>query len=423
MNAPTEAQTLAALQTAPAGAASLARPVPGAPMWLLAELTYKCPLHCVFCSNPTDYAAHMSELSTEDWLRVFREGRAMGAVQLGLSGGEPLLRDDLEVLVAEARKLGFYINLITSGIGLTEKRASALKEAGLDHIQLSFQDSTKELNDFLSSTRTFDLKNKVAAIIKSQGYPMVLNCVMHRYNLPQVGRIIEMAESMGAEFLELANTQYYGWAWHNRAALMPSHAELIEAEKIVDSHRARLAGRMKILWVSPDYYDAKVKPCMAGWGSLFMVIAPDGLALPCHSARMLPGFDFPNVTEHSIASIWRDSDAFNRYRGTSWMSETCLSCDEHPKDFGGCRCQAFLVTGSAEATDPVCPKSPDRHLIDEAIAVADAAASSSLTAQPQPLRFVAGAARGGGMLFRTDANSRTLVDAVPGALEIATPHA
>jgi pyrroloquinoline quinone biosynthesis protein E len=423
MNAPTEAQTLAALQTAPVGAASLARPVPGAPMWLLAELTYKCPLHCVFCSNPTDYAAHMRELSTEDWLRVFREGRAMGAVQLGLSGGEPLLRDDLEVLVAEARKLGFYINLITSGIGLTEKRAAALKEAGLDHIQLSFQDSTKELNDFLSSTRTFDHKNKVAAIIKSQGYPMVLNCVMHRYNLPHVGRIIEMAENMGAEFLELANTQYYGWAWHNRAALMPSHAELIEAEKIVDSYRARLAGRMKILWVSPDYYDAKVKPCMAGWGAVFMVIAPDGVALPCHSARMLPGFDFPKVTEHSIASIWRDSDAFNRYRGTSWMSETCLSCDEHPKDFGGCRCQAFLVTGSAEATDPVCPKSPDRHLIDEAIAVADAAASSLLTAQPQPLRFVAGAAKGGGMLFRTDANSRGLVEATPGALEIATPLA
>lgn len=420
MNTATEAQTLDALQTAPAGAATLSRPTPGAPMWLLAELTYRCPLHCVFCSNPTDYAAHSAELSTEDWLRVFREARAMGAVQLGLSGGEPLLRDDLEVLVAEARKLGFYINLITSGIGLTEKRAAALKEAGLDHIQLSFQDSTKELNDFLSSTRTFDHKNKVAAIIKSQGYPMVLNCVMHRYNLPHVGRIIEMAEGMGAEFLELANTQYYGWAWHNRAALMPSHADLIAAEKVVDSHRARLAGRMKILWVSPDYYDAKVKPCMAGWGSVFMVIAPDGVALPCHSARMLPGFDFPNVTEHTIASIWRDSDAFNRYRGTSWMSETCLSCDEHPKDFGGCRCQAFLVTGSAEATDPVCPKSPDRHLIDKAVATAGVAETTGPGAG-QPLRFVPGAAQGGGMLFRTDANSRALDPSSVGALEVAAP--
>lgn len=378
----------------------------GAPMWLLAELTYKCPLHCVFCSNPTDYADHLSEISTEDWKRVFREARQMGAVQLGFSGGEPLLRDDLEELVAEARQLGYYTNLITSGIGLTEKRARALKDAGLDHIQLSFQDSTKELNDFLSSTRTFDHKNKVAAIIKSLGYPMVLNCVMHRYNLPHVGRIIEMAEAMEADYLELANTQYYGWAWLNRAALMPTPDELRAAEAIVDGHRQRLAGRMKILWVSPDYVDAKPKPCMAGWGAVFMVIAPDGTALPCHSARMLPGFDFPKVTEHSIASIWRDSDAFNRYRGTSWMSETCLSCDQHPVDHGGCRCQAFLVTGDAAATDPVCPKSPDRPLIDAALqAAVEQAAAEPAT---QPLRFVPGAARSGDLWYRTDANSRTL---------------
>ncbi|KQW66255.1 pyrroloquinoline quinone biosynthesis protein PqqE [Methylibium sp. Root1272] len=386
------------------------RSAPGAPMWLLAELTYKCPLHCVFCSNPTDYADHLSEIGTEDWKRVFREARKMGAVQLGFSGGEPLLRDDLEELVAEARQLGYYTNLITSGIGLTEKRARALKDAGLDHIQLSFQDSTKELNDFLSSTRTFDHKNKVAAIIKSLGYPMVLNCVMHRYNLPHVDRIIGMAEAMGADFLELANTQYYGWAWLNRAALMPTPDELHAAEAIVDSHRQRLAGRMKILWVSPDYVDAKPKPCMAGWGAVFMVIAPDGTALPCHSARMLPGFDFPKVTEHSISSIWRDSDAFNRYRGTSWMSDTCLSCDQHPVDHGGCRCQAFLVTGDAAATDPVCPKSPDRHLIDAALDAAVAQAGSALSATPQPLRFVPGAARSGDLWYRTDANSRTLSD-------------
>jgi pyrroloquinoline quinone biosynthesis protein E len=386
------------------------RSAPGAPMWLLAELTYKCPLHCVFCSNPTDYADHLSEIGTEDWKRVFREARKMGAVQLGFSGGEPLLRDDLEELVAEARQLGYYTNLITSGIGLTEKRARALKDAGLDHIQLSFQDSTKELNDFLSSTRTFDHKNKVAAIIKSLGYPMVLNCVMHRYNLPHVDRIIGMAEAMGADFLELANTQYYGWAWLNRAALMPTPDELRAAEAIVDSHRQRLAGRMKILWVSPDYVDAKPKPCMAGWGAVFMVIAPDGTALPCHSARMLPGFDFPKVTEHSIASIWRDSDAFNRYRGTSWMSDTCLSCDQHPIDHGGCRCQAFLVTGDAAATDPVCPKSPDRHLIDAALDAAVTQAGTALSATPQPLRFVPGAARSGNLWYRTDANSRTLSD-------------
>ncbi|WP_428422943.1 pyrroloquinoline quinone biosynthesis protein PqqE [Methylibium sp.] len=399
------------------------RSAPGAPMWLLAELTYSCPLHCVFCSNPTDYAAHMSEIGTEDWKRVFREARKMGAVQLGFSGGEPLLRDDLEELVAEARQLGYYTNLITSGIGLTEKRARALKDAGLDHIQLSFQDSTKELNDFLSSTRTFEHKNKVAAIIKSLGYPMVLNCVMHRYNLPHVGRIIDMAERMGAEFLELANTQYYGWAWLNRAALMPTPDDLRDAEAIVDSHRQRLAGRMKILWVSPDYVDAKPKPCMAGWGAVFMVIAPDGTALPCHSARMLPGFDFPKVTEHSIASIWRDSDAFNRYRGTSWMSETCLSCDQHPIDHGGCRCQAFLVTGDAAATDPVCPKSPDRHLIDATLDAAVQDAKNIPTVAAQPLRFVPGAARSGSLWYRSDANSRTLSDDGRDARHCAEPAA
>jgi pyrroloquinoline quinone biosynthesis protein E len=385
-------------------------------MWLLAELSYRCPLHCVFCSNPTDYAAHMEEIGTEDWKRVFREARKMGAVQLGFSGGEPLLREDLEELVAEARQLGYYTNLITSGIGLTQARAQALKDAGLDHIQLSFQDSTKELNDFLSSTRTFDHKNKVAAIIKGLGYPMVLNCVMHRYNLPHVGRIIDMAERMGADYLELANTQYYGWAWLNRAALMPTPDELRDAEAIVDSHRERLAGRMKILWVSPDYVDAKPKPCMAGWGAVFMVIAPDGVALPCHSARMLPGFDFPKVTEHSIESIWRDSDAFNRYRGTSWMSDTCITCDQHTVDFGGCRCQAFLVTGDATATDPVCPKSPDRHLIDEALG---AAVTQAQTSPAQALRFVPNAAKSGTLWYRTDANSRELVDAAPGALESA----
>lgn len=394
---------------------------PGAPMWLLAELTYKCPLHCVFCSNPTNYADHLDEIGTEDWKRVFREARQMGAVQLGFSGGEPLLRDDLEELVAEARQLGYYTNLITSGIGLTEKRARALKDAGLDHIQLSFQDSTKELNDFLSSTRTFDHKNKVAAIIKSLGYPMVLNCVMHRYNLPHVGRIIEMAEAMGADYLELANTQYYGWAWLNRAALMPTPDELRAAEAIVDSHRERLAGRTKILWVSPDYVDAKPKPCMAGWGAVFMVIAPDGTALPCHSARMLPGFDFPKVTEYSIASIWRDSDAFNRYRGTAWMSDTCLSCDQHPVDHGGCRCQAYLVTGDAAATDPVCPKSPDRPLIDAALQAAVEQAEAAPATQP--LRFVPGAARSGNLWYRTDANSRTLSDDGPGPQHDTAPAA
>jgi pyrroloquinoline quinone biosynthesis protein E len=369
------------------------------PFWLLAELTYRCPLHCVFCSNPIDYAQHDSELDTATWKRVLAEARAMGAVQLGFSGGEPLLRDDLEELVAHASGLGFYTNLITSGVGLTLARAQALKAAGLDHIQLSFQDSTRELNDFISSTRTFELKSKVAAIIKSLGYPMVLNCVMHRFNLPHVARIIDMA----ADYLELANTQYYGWAWLNRAALMPTVDELRVAEAVVAVHRDNAVSRMKVLWVSPDYADAKPKPCMAGWGAVFMVVAPDGLALPCHSARMLPGPPLPDLREVSVRSAWHDSEAFNRYRGQAWMNDTCGSCDERERDFGGCRCQAFLLTGDAAATDPVCPKSDHRGTVDALLADA---VTARATATEQPLRFVAGASKQAGLIYRSDANSR-----------------
>ncbi|HEX6708439.1 MAG TPA: pyrroloquinoline quinone biosynthesis protein PqqE [Albitalea sp.] len=384
-----------------AGSPEPASPRPGPPLWLLAELTYRCPLHCVFCSNPLDYHAHRDELDTQTWFGVLDEARAMGAVQLGLSGGEPLLRRDLEEIVAHAHRLGFYTNLITSGIGLTEPRARALKDAGLDHIQLSFQDSSRELNDFLTSTRTFERKQKVAAIIKQLGYPMVLNCVMHRYNLPHVGRIIAMAEAMGADFLELANTQYYGWAWLNRDALMPTRDELSDARAVVDHHRARLAGRMKIFWVTPDYQDAEPKACMNGWGSVFLLVAPDGLAQPCHSARMLPGLDLPRVTDQPLADIWFDSPAFNRFRGTAWMSDTCRSCDDHASDFGGCRCQAFLLTGSAEATDPVCGKSPDHAVVER------------IVAQAQPLRFMPDAARRSGLVFRTDENSRDCAGSLP----------
>lgn len=381
------------------------------PLWLLAELTYRCPLHCAFCSNPVDYARHDAELDTATWKRILGEARAMGAVQLGFSGGEPLLREDLEELVAHAHGLGFYTNLITSGVGLTESRARALKAAGLDHVQLSFQDSTRELNDFLSSTRTFDLKSKVAAIIKAQGWPMVLNCVMHRYNLPHVGRIVDMAERMGADYLELANAQWYGWAWLNRESLMASREELRDAEAIVDARREALAGRLRILWVSPDYADAQPKKCMAGWGSVFLVVAPDGLALPCHSARMLPGLAFPDLRTSSVSAAWRESEAFTRYRGHAWMNDTCGSCDDREKDLGGCRCQSFLLTGDAAATDPVCRQSPHRGEVD---AMLDAAAVRGPATHEAPLRFVPGAATRQGLVFRSDANSRALGgEAVP----------
>jgi pyrroloquinoline quinone biosynthesis protein E len=385
-----------------AGSPDAAAARPGPPLWLLAELTYRCPLHCVFCSNPLDYAAHRDELDTAAWLDVLDQARALGAVQLGLSGGEPLLRDDLEAIVAHAHRLGYYVNLVTSGVGLTEARARALKHAGLDHIQLSFQDSTRELNDFLSSTRTFELKAKVAATIKRLGYPMVLNCVMHRFNLPHVGRIITMAESMGADFLELANTQYYGWAWRNRDALMPTREDLADAEAVVDHHRARLNGRMKILWVTPDYAEGKVKACMNGWGSVFLLVAPDGVAQPCHSARMLPGLALPRVQQMPLREIWYDSAAFNRYRGTAWMSVTCRSCDDHGHDHGGCRCQAQLLAGDAAATDPVCSKSPQRGLVERIVAGAQPAPATA------PLKFVPNASRGAGLVFRSDANSQAM---------------
>jgi pyrroloquinoline quinone biosynthesis protein E len=340
---------------------------PGPPLWLLLELTYRCPLHCVFCYNPTDFATTGPELGTDDWIRVLREARALGAVQLGLSGGEPLARDDLELIVAEAHTLGFYINLITSGIGLTEARIAALKRAGLDHIQLSFQDSSREMNDFLSSTRTFELKSKVAALIRKYEYPMVLNVVLHRLNIDHVGEILELAEGMGAQYVELANTQYYGWAWLNRDRLLPSREQLQRAEATLERFRAQVGQKMKIFFVVPDYFETRPKACMNGLGSVFLTVTPDGTALPCHAARMLPGLTFPNVRDTGIKAIWYDSPGFNHFRGDAWMKEPCRSCPEKTKDFGGCRCQAYLLTGDPTNADPVCDLSPHHYLVTDAV--------------------------------------------------------
>jgi len=343
-------------------------PLPGPPLWLLAELTYDCPLHCVFCYNPVDFARHEDELSTAEWLRVLAEARALGAVQCGFSGGEPLQRKDLEILVAEAHRLGYYTNLITSGIGLGESRIAALKQAGLDHIQLSFQDSTREVNDFLSSTRTFDLKRKAADLIKAYGYEMVMNCVIHRMNIDHIDRIIELAVEIGADYLELANTQFYSWAHINRDQLLPTREQLVRAEAITNQWRARLGNTMKLFFVVPDYYETRPKKCMNGWGSVFLTIAPDGVALPCHTARMLPGLAFPNVREMDVRSIWQDSEGFNRFRGTGWMKEPCASCPERENDFGGCRCQAWMLANDPAMADPVCDKSPDHAALLETVA-------------------------------------------------------
>jgi PqqA peptide cyclase len=369
------------------------------PLWLLAEVTYKCPLHCVFCYNPVDYTQYGPELSTEEWLRVLREGREIGCTQLGFSGGEPLMRDDLEIMVAEARKLGYYSNLITSGVGLTEKRISAFKQGGLDHIQLSFQDSTREINDFISSTKTFELKSKVAKLIKQHEYPMVLNVVLHRMNIDHIQQILEMAEAMGAEYLELANTQYYAWALVNRDQLLPSREQLERAEEITNQFRARIGDRMKIYFVVPDYYATRPKACMNGWGSVFVTIQSDGTVLPCHEARMLPGMTFPSVREHDLRWIWYDSPGFNHFRGDEWMKEPCRTCPEKTKDFGGCRCQAYMLTGDAANADPVCDLSPHHDVVTAAVAKAQQAQTKAATAKniaAQPI------------LFRDDKNSRKL---------------
>ena len=340
---------------------------PGPPLWLLAELTYRCPLHCVFCYNPTNYTSIKDELTTAQWVDVMRQARALGAAQIGFSGGEPLLRDDLVELVQAAHSMGYYTNLITSGVGLTAERAKALKDAGLDHVQLSFQDSTRELNDFLSHTRTFELKQRVARLIKEHDWPMVMNCVLHRHNLPHVRKIIDMAVALQAEYLELANTQYYGWAWVNRDHLMPTREELQAAEAEVTRFREEQAqaGRTdcRVLFVVPDYFEERPKDCMNGWGSVFLSVAPDGVAMPCHNARDLPGLALPSVKTTSVADIWQRSQAFNAYRGDAWMKPPCRSCDDRHKDHGGCRCQAFMLTGDASNADPVCSKSPHHEKV------------------------------------------------------------
>jgi pyrroloquinoline quinone biosynthesis protein E len=370
---------------------------PKGPLWVNAEITYKCPLHCVFCYNPLDYASTFkSELSTDDWLKVFRQSRDLGAVQLGISGGEPLMRDDVEIMVSEASQMGYYVNLLTSGIGLTEKRISAFKEGGLGQIQLSFQDSTKELNDFLSSTKTFELKSKVAKLIKEHDYPMVLNVVLHRLNIDHMDQILEMAEAMGADHVELANSQYYAWALKNRSYLMPSEEQLRKAEETTNRFREKIGNKMKLYFIVPDYYANRPKACMNGWGSVFLNVAPDGLALPCHEARMLPGLTFPNVRDHDMEWIWNESPAFNAYRGESWMKEPCRSCDDRTKDFGGCRCQAFQLTGDATNTDPVCDKSEHHHIITEQVELAQKPQPPA--ADIKPIIF-----------YRDDKNSKALI--------------
>lgn len=337
------------------------------PLWLLAELTYRCPLQCPYCSNPVEIAKYKDELSTEDWIRVMRQARKMGAAQLGFSGGEPLARRDLEALIAEARSLGYYTNLITSGVGMDENRVKTFKEAGLDHIQISFQASDEELNNYLGGTRSFQHKQEMARVVKEHEYPMVLNIVLHRKNVDQIRDILDMTVALNADYVELASTQYYGWSRVNIEQLLPTREQLARAEKTAREYQEKMRDKMKIIYVIPDYFENRPKACMNGWGSIFLTIAPDGSALPCHAAAQLPGLEFPNVRDHSVAQIWNDSDAFNRFRGFDWMKEPCRSCPEKEKDFGGCRCQAYMLTGDAANADPVCDKSPHHSQLHEEV--------------------------------------------------------
>lgn len=340
----------------------------GKPLWLVLELTYECPLKCPWCSNPVDYARRKGEeLTTAEWKRVLREGRELGALQLGFTGGEPLLRDDIEELVADATALGYYTNLITSGVGLTEARLLKLKEAGLKQIQLSLQSSERELTDRLVGARVFDLKLQVARMIKAHGFPMVLNVPVFRHNIEQVADILDLAADIGVDYLEFANIQYYNWALVNRDELMPTRAQIEAAERAVQRARERLGDRMTIYFVIPDYYEGRPKACMNGWGAIHLTIGPDGAAMPCQEARAIEGLDFPTVREKSLAWLWNESPTFRKFRGDEWMREPCRSCSDKETDFGGCRCQAFLLTGDAANTDPACSRSPHHHLIQEAV--------------------------------------------------------
>jgi pyrroloquinoline quinone biosynthesis protein E len=352
------------------------------PFTLVAELSYQCPLHCPYCSNPMEigHQTYRHELETEHWLRAFSQARSLGVLQLALTGGEPMLRRDLDALCAGARQAGLYSSLITAGTVLTVDRARALKEAGLDHIQISFQGATAEVNDHIAGNRSFEKKLAAARATRELGFPLTINHVLHRQNLDQIEEMLALVDALDAQRLELANTQYYGWAVANQEALMPTPEQLERAEQAVQRFRERVGPRIDVLWVLPDMYEDLPKPCMGGWGRTTMVIAPNGDVLPCQAAATIPGLTFPNVREASLEWIWTESDAFNRFRGTDWMQEPCRSCPigHQEDDWGGCRCQALRLTGDAAATDPVCRYSPHH---DRVVAARDAGGSDAFVAR------------------------------------------
>jgi pyrroloquinoline quinone biosynthesis protein E len=340
-------------------------------MALLAELTHRCPLKCPYCSNPLELERSSGEMSTDDWKRVLDQAAALGVLQIHFSGGEPLARSDLADLVRHAAGLELYSNIITSGVMLTDAAMAALVDAGVDHVQLSFQDSETASAELIGGYRGGQAK-KIAAAgrIRAAGLPLTTNFVIHRLNVERVAEMIDLGVELGSRRIEIAHTQYYGWGLLNRSALLPTREQLDDATDIVEAARIRLKGEVTIDYVTPDYHAARPKACMGGWARRFINISPTGKALPCHAAETLPGLTFPSVRETPLAEIWNRSEAFQRFRGTDWMPEPCRSCDRREIDWGGCRCQALALTGDAAATDPACEKSPDHAVMNLAVEAA-----------------------------------------------------
>jgi len=337
------------------------------PYALTAEVTHRCPLHCPYCSNPLELQQRENELTTDEWLSVLEQAADLGVAQVHFTGGEPLLRQDLELLVRRAREAELYINLITSGVGLTEQRIRQLADAGIDSVQLSVQAASANLADSISGFRSHELKRQAAQLIRASGLPLNMNVVLHRANLHQIEEIIELCVQWGAQRLELANAQYYGWALHNVQQLLPRREQLEQAEADYARARERFRNQIELLWILPDYYEPFPKPCMGGWGKLSLTVAPDGRVLPCTASSEIRSLSFENVKQRELAWIWNHSPSFNAFRGSDWMSEPCRSCDRRELDYGGCRCQAFLLTGDARSADPVCKWSPHRDTITNRI--------------------------------------------------------
>jgi len=340
------------------------------PYTLLAELTHQCPLHCPYCSNPLNLASPLQELSSTEWERVLREAAELGVLHVGFSGGEPLQRADLIQIVSAAKIAGLYSNLITSAVGLTRRRAEELKKAGLDSIQISFQSDEEVLANKIAGAKAHQTKLEAARLARELAFPLTINVVLHRSNIDRLPEIVALAEETGADRLELANTQYYGWAFRNRATLLPTRSQIENAKNIAREAKQRLTGRMELLFVMPDYYSGRPKPCMNGWGRTHLTINPTGYALPCPTAGEIKNLAFDNVREKSLGWIWNESSAFNRFRGSEWMPMPCRDCEFREVDFGGCRCQAALITGTAENTDPACSFSPHRSKLTEFVELA-----------------------------------------------------